>query len=101
MVQIFSWHADDIQKETRTRHEIACAFCYRLAHRRIAPMPTLVQTQEGKWSTARIATEGAYVPWNFARANDKLEGFPSGRCSPNRICDGDRSRQDWTVRGRE
>src|SRR4051794_10674622 len=31
--------------------------------------------QGNKWSTVKIATEGAYVPWNFTGAGGKLEGF--------------------------
>jgi octopine/nopaline transport system substrate-binding protein len=31
--------------------------------------------QEKKWETVRIATEGAYAPWNFTGAGGKLEGF--------------------------
>lgn len=27
------------------------------------------------WSTIRIATEGAYAPWNFTNASGQLEGF--------------------------
>jgi octopine/nopaline transport system substrate-binding protein len=41
----------------------------------IALAPAVVHAQEGKWSTVRIATEGAYVPWNFTGAGGKLEGF--------------------------
>jgi octopine/nopaline transport system substrate-binding protein len=35
----------------------------------------IAQAQDGKWSTVRIATEGAYVPWNFTGAGGKLEGY--------------------------
>ena len=28
-----------------------------------------------KWETVKIATEGAYAPWNFTGAGGKLEGF--------------------------
>jgi octopine/nopaline transport system substrate-binding protein len=31
--------------------------------------------QSKKWDTIRIATEGAYAPWNFTGAGGKLEGF--------------------------
>ena len=31
--------------------------------------------QGKKWDTIRIATEGAYAPWNFTGAGGKLEGF--------------------------
>jgi len=41
----------------------------------LAILPTLAQAQDAKWATIRIATEGAYVPWNFTRAGGKLEGF--------------------------
>jgi octopine/nopaline transport system substrate-binding protein len=41
----------------------------------LAILPTLVHAQDGKWSTIRIATEGAYVPWNFTGAGGKLEGY--------------------------
>src|SRR4051812_32963903 len=41
----------------------------------VALAPALAQAQDGKWSTVRIATEGAYVPWNFTGAGGKLEGF--------------------------
>src|ERR671921_493793 len=41
----------------------------------ISLAPALVHAQEGKWSTVRIATEGAYVPWNFTGPGGKLEGF--------------------------
>ena len=30
---------------------------------------------QGKWSKIRIATEGAYAPWNFTAAGGKLDGF--------------------------
>jgi octopine/nopaline transport system substrate-binding protein len=41
----------------------------------VALVPAVVQAQDGKWSTVKIATEGAYVPWNFTGAGGKLEGF--------------------------
>ena len=41
----------------------------------VALLPAVVQAQDGKWSTVKIATEGAYVPWNFTSAAGKLEGF--------------------------
>ncbi len=41
----------------------------------VALLPAVVQAQDGKWSTVKIATEGAYVPWNFTGAGGKLEGF--------------------------
>jgi octopine/nopaline transport system substrate-binding protein len=41
----------------------------------LAILPTLAHAQDGKWSTIRIATEGAYVPWNFTGAGGKLEGY--------------------------
>jgi hypothetical protein len=31
--------------------------------------------QGKKWDTVKIATEGAYEPWNFTGAGGKLEGF--------------------------
>ncbi len=31
--------------------------------------------QGKKWETVKIATEGAYAPWNFTGPNGKLEGF--------------------------
>ncbi|MDQ4136031.1 MAG: lysine/arginine/ornithine ABC transporter substrate-binding protein [Pseudomonadota bacterium] len=31
--------------------------------------------QGKKWETVRIATEGAYAPWNFTGPNGKLDGF--------------------------
>jgi octopine/nopaline transport system substrate-binding protein len=31
--------------------------------------------QGKKWETVKIATEGAYAPWNFTGAGGKLEGF--------------------------
>ena len=31
--------------------------------------------QGKKWDTVKIATEGAYAPWNFTSAGGKLEGF--------------------------
>ena len=31
--------------------------------------------QAKKWETVKIATEGAYAPWNFTGAGGKLEGF--------------------------
>ena len=34
--------------------------------------PALAQK---KWDTVRIATEGAYAPWNFTVAGGKLDGF--------------------------
>jgi octopine/nopaline transport system substrate-binding protein len=33
------------------------------------------QSVAGKWSTIRIATEGAYAPWNFTDSSGKLVGF--------------------------
>jgi octopine/nopaline transport system substrate-binding protein len=31
---------------------------------------------QGKiWDTVRIATEGAYPPWNFSRPDGTLDGF--------------------------
>jgi octopine/nopaline transport system substrate-binding protein len=41
----------------------------------IALAPALSHAQDSKWSTVKIATEGAYVPWNFTGAGGKLEGF--------------------------
>ncbi len=41
----------------------------------VALAPAIAHAQDGKWSTVRIATEGAYVPWNFTGAGGKLEGF--------------------------
>jgi octopine/nopaline transport system substrate-binding protein len=34
-----------------------------------------VQAQTKKWDTVKIATEGAYAPWNFTGAGGKLDGF--------------------------
>jgi octopine/nopaline transport system substrate-binding protein len=31
--------------------------------------------QAKKWETVKVATEGAYAPWNFTGAGGKLEGF--------------------------
>ena len=31
--------------------------------------------QSKKWETVKIATEGAYEPWNFTGPGGKLEGF--------------------------
>ena len=31
--------------------------------------------QGKKWETVKIATEGAYAPWNFSGPGGKLEGF--------------------------
>ena len=28
-----------------------------------------------KWETVKIATEGAYAPWNFSTPQGKLDGF--------------------------
>jgi len=28
-----------------------------------------------KWETVKIATEGAYAPWNFSGPGGKLDGF--------------------------
>jgi len=36
-------------------------------------VPALAQDQD--WSTIRIATEGAYAPWNFTDASGELVGF--------------------------
>jgi octopine/nopaline transport system substrate-binding protein len=41
----------------------------------VALVPALAHAQDGKWNTVRIATEGAYVPWNFTGAGGKLDGF--------------------------
>jgi octopine/nopaline transport system substrate-binding protein len=41
----------------------------------LAILPALAHAQDAKWATIRIATEGAYVPWNFTGAGGKLEGF--------------------------
>jgi octopine/nopaline transport system substrate-binding protein len=41
----------------------------------LALVPALAHAQDGKWSTVRIATEGAYVPWNFTGPGGKLEGY--------------------------
>jgi octopine/nopaline transport system substrate-binding protein len=46
-----------------------------LAALSLAILPSLAHAQDGKWSTIRIATEGAYVPWNFTGAGGKLEGY--------------------------
>ena len=31
--------------------------------------------QGKKWETVKIATEGAYAPWNFSGPGGKLDGF--------------------------
>src|SRR3712207_8988020 len=31
--------------------------------------------QGKKWETVKIATEGAYAPWNFSTPQGKLDGF--------------------------
>jgi octopine/nopaline transport system substrate-binding protein len=41
----------------------------------LAILPALAHAQDAKWANIRIATEGAYVPWNFTGAGGKLEGF--------------------------
>lgn len=41
----------------------------------LAILPGLAHAQDSKWASIRIATEGAYVPWNFTGAGGKLEGF--------------------------
>src|SRR3569832_646141 len=41
----------------------------------LALAPAMADAQDAKWSTVKIATEGAYVPWNFTGAGGKLEGF--------------------------
>jgi octopine/nopaline transport system substrate-binding protein len=41
----------------------------------IAMAPALAHAQAGKVTSLKIATEGAYVPWNFTGAGGKLEGF--------------------------
>jgi octopine/nopaline transport system substrate-binding protein len=46
-----------------------------LAALSLALAPALAHAQTSKWSTVKIATEGAYVPWNFTGAGGKLEGF--------------------------
>ncbi len=33
------------------------------------------QSIAGSWSKIRIATEGAYAPWNFTDSSGKLVGF--------------------------
>src|SRR5215218_4035205 len=57
---------------TRSMKQIARVALTALA---VLLAPASIQAQNGKWSTVRIATEGAYVPWNFTGAGGKLEGF--------------------------
>ena len=40
--------------------------------------------QEKQWSKVRIATEGAFKPWNFHEPGGKLVGFEK----PTRTCAG-------------
>ena len=47
--------------------------CLALVALGFASAPALAQDNKG--TTVRIATEGAYVPWNFTGAGGKLEGF--------------------------
>ena len=46
------------------------AFCLGLLAAGLAAGPASAQTR-----TVKIATEGAYAPWNFTGAGGKLEGF--------------------------
>ncbi len=41
----------------------------------IAFVATGAVAQSPRWETVRIATEGAYAPWNFSDASGKLDGF--------------------------
>jgi octopine/nopaline transport system substrate-binding protein len=41
----------------------------------IAMAPALAHAQAGQVTSLKIATEGAYAPWNFTGAGGKLEGF--------------------------
>ncbi|WP_414474727.1 lysine/arginine/ornithine ABC transporter substrate-binding protein [Microvirga sp. M2] len=41
----------------------------------IAMAPALAHAQSGKITSLKIATEGAFAPWNFTGAGGKLEGF--------------------------
>lgn len=40
-----------------------------------AALATGASAQGTKWETVRIATEGAYAPWNFSTPQGKLDGF--------------------------
>src|SRR3954462_1436086 len=39
-----------------------------------AALATVASAQK-KWETVKIATEGAYAPWNFSTPQGKLDGF--------------------------
>jgi octopine/nopaline transport system substrate-binding protein len=40
-----------------------------------AALATAASAQGKKWETVKIATEGAYAPWNFSTPQGKLDGF--------------------------
>jgi octopine/nopaline transport system substrate-binding protein len=40
-----------------------------------AALATSASAQGKKWETVKIATEGAYAPWNFSTPQGKLDGF--------------------------
>jgi octopine/nopaline transport system substrate-binding protein len=40
-----------------------------------AALATGASAQGKKWETVKIATEGAYAPWNFSTPQGKLDGF--------------------------
>ena len=40
-----------------------------------AGLGTDAMAQAKDWKKVKIATEGAYAPWNFTNAAGKLEGF--------------------------
>ena len=40
-----------------------------------AALSTGASAQGKKWETVKIATEGAYAPWNFSTPQGKLDGF--------------------------
>jgi octopine/nopaline transport system substrate-binding protein len=40
-----------------------------------ATLATGASAQGKKWETVKIATEGAYAPWNFSTPQGKLDGF--------------------------
>ena len=42
--------------------------------------------QAKQWTKIRIATEGAYAPWNFTNAAGKLEGFEVDPPRANETC---------------
>src|SRR4028118_1956797 len=70
--------------------------CLALVALGFASAPALAQDNKG--TTVRIATEGAYAPWNFTGAGGKLEGFDIDLA--NELCDRMKMKcevvaQDW------